>query len=74
MCHEWKLRNAYKILVDKSEEESSLGGPRHTCEDNINLDLKTRFIRLRIWSTAWGGGHFEHDNERHKMWGIFLIS
>jgi pentatricopeptide repeat protein len=34
------VRNAYQILVKKSEMEQSLGIFRHMCEDNIKMDLK----------------------------------
>jgi len=30
----------YESLVEKTEEERSLGRPRHRWEDNIKMDLK----------------------------------
>jgi hypothetical protein len=33
-------RNAYKVLVGKSEEKRPLGRPRRTCVDNIKINLK----------------------------------
>jgi hypothetical protein len=35
-----EMRNVYKILVDKPEEESPLGRPRHKRDHNIKMDLK----------------------------------
>jgi hypothetical protein len=32
-------RNAYRILVGKSEGKRPLGRPRHRWEDNIRMDL-----------------------------------
>jgi hypothetical protein len=34
------MRNAYQILVEKSEGKRTLGRRRHTWEDNIKIDLK----------------------------------
>jgi hypothetical protein len=39
-------RNAYRLLVGKSEGKRPLGRPRHRCVDNIKMDL------LEI---GWGG-------------------
>jgi hypothetical protein len=33
-------RNAYKILVGKSEGKRSLGRPRRRWEDNIKMDIR----------------------------------
>jgi len=33
-------RNAYRVLVDRSEEKKLLGGPRCEWEDNIKIYLK----------------------------------
>jgi hypothetical protein len=35
-----EVKNAYNILVSKSEGEGQLGGPRGRREDNIRLDLR----------------------------------
>jgi hypothetical protein len=35
-------RNAYRILVRKSEENIPLRRPRHRWEDNIKMDIKNR--------------------------------
>jgi hypothetical protein len=35
-------RNAYRILVGKSEENRPLRRPRHRWEDNIKMDAKNR--------------------------------
>jgi hypothetical protein len=34
------IRNAYRILDEKSEGKRSLGRPRHRCEDNIKIYIK----------------------------------
>jgi hypothetical protein len=39
-------RNAYRILVEKSESKIPLGRPRHRWEDNIEIDLR---------EVEWGG-------------------
>ena len=31
---------AYRFLVEKTEEKSSLGRPRHRWDDDINMDLQ----------------------------------
>ena len=33
-------RNAYRVLVGKSEGKRPLGRPRHRWEDNIKMDLR----------------------------------
>jgi hypothetical protein len=48
-----ELRNAYKILVGKSEEKRQLGRPKRSRENNIRTDLteigwKDGHIWLRI--------------------------
>jgi hypothetical protein len=35
-----EIRNSYKILVGKPEEERRLGRPRRRWDDNIRMDLK----------------------------------
>jgi len=32
-----QMRNAYKILIGKSEWKTLLERPRHICEDNIKM-------------------------------------
>jgi hypothetical protein len=39
-----ETRNAYKIVVGKSEGKGPLGRLRHRWEDNINMDL-----REKVW-------------------------
>jgi hypothetical protein len=34
-----KMRNAYKIWVEKSEGKRPLGRPRHRWEDNFKIDV-----------------------------------
>jgi hypothetical protein len=52
-----QLRNAYKILIGKSEGKRPLGRPRHKWEVNINMYLWKiefgvwiEFVWLRIWT------------------------
>jgi hypothetical protein len=35
-----EMRNAYKIVVGKSEGKRPLGRPRRRCKDNIRVDFK----------------------------------
>jgi len=35
-----KIRNAYRILVGKSEGKRPLGRPRCESEDNVRIDLR----------------------------------
>jgi hypothetical protein len=37
-----KMRNAFRILTRKPEEETPLKRPRHKWENNIEMDLKER--------------------------------
>jgi hypothetical protein len=58
------LRNEYKILVGKPEEEGLLECQKHKWEDNIEMFLK-QFVR--IWSglkclEVPGQGCCGHDN------------
>jgi hypothetical protein len=41
-----KIRNAYKILVRKSEWNRLLGGPKHRQEDNIKMHLKDMGVSM----------------------------
>jgi len=52
-------RNAYQVFVGKSEGKSSLGRPRHSWEDNIEMNFKkirwesvADIILLRICSSG----------------------
>jgi hypothetical protein len=47
----WKSRNAYRILVEKSDERRSLGRPRRKGVGNIKIDLREDgFVRSgSIW-------------------------
>jgi hypothetical protein len=37
-----EMRNAYRILVGKTERYITLGRPRRRWEDNIRMDLKIK--------------------------------
>jgi hypothetical protein len=41
-------RGAYRILVGKSEEKSTLGKTRYRWEDNIEMDLQE--VEWWVWS------------------------
>jgi hypothetical protein len=72
-----EMKNAYNILIGKSEGKRPLERPIHIWENNIRMDLKEigwevvdwmHWLRtgtsdglLRIW--YWTFGY-------HKMWGI----
>jgi hypothetical protein len=36
----WERRKAYQVLVGRPEGKRSLGRPRHSWEDNIEMNLK----------------------------------
>jgi hypothetical protein len=38
----------YNILVEKPEEKRPLGRPRHICEDNIRMDLREIWWKVRM--------------------------
>ena len=40
MQHVWGRVEVYTVLVGKPEGKRPLGRPRHTLEDNINMDLQ----------------------------------
>jgi hypothetical protein len=42
-------RNAYRILVGKSEENKPLGRPRRECVDNIKMDLRKTGLGGMDW-------------------------
>jgi hypothetical protein len=44
----WEKRNAYKVLVGKSDRRKPLGRPRHKWEDNNKMDF--RDIELGVWT------------------------
>jgi hypothetical protein len=44
-----EMGNAYNISMGKLEEERPLGRPRHSCEDNIRIDLKERGSEGAVW-------------------------
>jgi hypothetical protein len=58
-----ELRNAYRILVGKSDEKRPLGRPRHRWVDNIKMDLR---------EIGWGGmGWFDLAQDRDQ-WKAFM--
>jgi hypothetical protein len=40
MQHAWAEKNAYSILVEKTEERRTLGRPGRRWENNIEIDLR----------------------------------
>jgi hypothetical protein len=58
------LRNAYKILVEKSEEKKTHRGYKHSWEYNIKTDLKAIVWIIFNWlKIAPLTGSYEHGNE-----------
>jgi hypothetical protein len=52
------MRNAYTILIGKSERKRPLGRPRHRWEDNIKVDLREVGLEGVDWiHLAEGGTH-----------------
>jgi hypothetical protein len=45
-----KMRNAYRVLVEKPERRKSLARPRHRWEDNIKTNLEE--IGERLWTAC----------------------
>jgi hypothetical protein len=71
-----KKRNAYNILVGKSEGNTALGRPRRKWEDNIKRDLREILWGSMDWTElriGTSGGSCEHGNEPSvsiKCWEI----
>jgi hypothetical protein len=42
-------RGVYRVLVGRSEGKRQLGRRRHSCEDNIKLDLREIWIDVANW-------------------------
>lgn len=60
------MRNAYKLLGEKSEWRGPFVRPMRRWEDNIKVKLKTYFVRLWIvfiWLRMKTTGALEHDNK-----------
>jgi hypothetical protein len=55
-----KVRNSYKILVGNPERKIQLGRSRSRCEDNIKIDLGSRFGEC-------GLDPFAHDSDRRLV-------
>jgi hypothetical protein len=54
-----EIRNSYKMLVLKFEENIPLGSPGHSRDDNIKVDLRKDGSRMwagLIWLRVWTGG------------------
>jgi hypothetical protein len=54
-----ELRNAYRILVGKSEGKRPLGRPRCRCEDSIRMDLG---------KMGWKGLDWMHLAQDKEQW------
>jgi len=54
-----EMRNAYKILVRKSEGKRPLGRPRHRWKDNIIMDLR---------EIGWECVNWMHLAEDREQW------
>jgi hypothetical protein len=62
-----EVRNVYKVLVGKQEEEKAFGRPRLLCIDNTNVNLREICLEGVDYSSCPGcvllAGSCEHDNE-----------
>jgi hypothetical protein len=58
-----EVRNAYKILVRKSEGKRPLRRHRHGWEDNIKVDLK---------EIGWKGVDWMHLAEDRGQWQVLV--
>jgi hypothetical protein len=62
-----KIKNAYKILVEKPEEKRPFGRPKHTWKDNIKMDFKKQGVKNGLNSSGSKqgpvAGSCEHNNE-----------
>jgi hypothetical protein len=56
-------RNAYRILVGKSEGKRPLGRPRLRWEDNIKLDLR---------DMGWGVMYWIHLAQDRDQWSALV--
>jgi hypothetical protein len=52
-------RNAYRVLMGKSEGKRPLGRPRHRWEDGIKMDLR---------EIVWGGVEWIHLAQDRERW------
>jgi hypothetical protein len=60
-----EVRNAYKILVGKSEEKRPLGRPKHRWKDNIRMDLR---------EIGWMGVDLMHlVQDRNQWWSLVKV-
>jgi hypothetical protein len=49
IAHTEKLRNAYKLFVEKPERNQQLGIPRHRRKDNVKISLNEIGYRCMDW-------------------------
>jgi hypothetical protein len=72
----WPKRNAYKILVGKSEGKRPLGRPRRRWMDNIKIDLRrdgvvwTGLMGLRIGRAEGSCEHGNGPSGSIKCWEV----
>jgi hypothetical protein len=55
----------YRVLVGKLEGKISLGGPRHTWEDNIKMDFK---------AVGWGNADWIHLAQDRDLWQALVTA
>jgi hypothetical protein len=58
----WK-RNAYRILLGKTEGKRPLRKPRHRWEDNIKMDLR---------EVGWGSMDWIHQAQNRDEWRALM--
>jgi hypothetical protein len=49
MWNAWGRRGVYRVLVERPEGKTLLGGPRRGWEDNIKMDLRETGIDGANW-------------------------
>jgi len=54
-----EMRNAYEILVGKSEGKCPVGRSRHRCKDNIGMNLR---------EIGWEGMDWIHMTQDRDQW------
>jgi predicted small integral membrane protein len=63
VAHMREIRNAYEILVVRSEGRRPRGKPRHRWKDNIKMDLR---------ETAFGDVDWTHLAQDRDWWQIVV--
>jgi hypothetical protein len=68
-----EVRNAYKILVERSDRKRLLGRPRRAWDDNIKIYVKEAFSDVAEW-IAFAFANMVMNLRAPEMVVKFLIS